>query len=656
MIPRLRSRRSNLRAIPIVLLTRYIFLQAARHGVTSSYFADIDFSSLRLHRTTTAASTALVDGQVPLILDADGAPHPIPVIVTDARRRHRARLSQRSTSLEQALAAYRQRRQRHPPPGFDKWVQHALDTDAVLIESFWDRIYHDLAPFWALDPSEMSRRADGWEHVILVRKGKASFIGNVEGRVPWMQLWTSLVDQVASHLPDMDIPINMMDEPRLLVQWERISELVEEERRKRRFTPKSQARTKFSKNVAFKLNKDDDDLDSVYTGTAKGRFKTKWYDKLTPYWELLRLACPPSSPARSALAINDFSTPTLVPPDYAPGYTFAGYVVNFTASADPCTQPHLRGMHGSLVLPISLSTSQDLLPIFGGSKLQANNEILLPGAMYLSSDRAYSDGNYHGPRWAKKKDSLVWRGDATGGQNTPENWAHFHRHRLVQMLNGTVVSAIEAEAQTNPAAMAQTFALPPQDTYPSARRRNGTLGAWLSGFADAGFVHRLCEDCSHVDPYLPTVPGLEMTEQFQHKFLVDADGNSFSARFRSFLQSTSLPLKATIYAEWHDDRLAPWVHFVPLDNSFRDLYAVLEFFADADATKADAKTDADAKADADRPRLADELARQIAEEGKAWAEKVLRHEDMALYVWRLLLEWARLCDERRELLAYVDDL
>lgn len=114
-----------------------------------------------------------------------------------------------------------------------------------------------------------------------------------------------------------------------------------------------------------------------------------------------------------------------------------------------------------------------------------------------------------------------------------------------------------------------------------------------------------------------------MRDQYEYKFLPDADGNSFSARFRGFLRSSSLPLKAIIYAEWHDDRLAPWLHFVPLDNTFQDLYPALEFFADGDGP-------------------GDAAARFIAEQGQRWADRVLRREDMRLYVWRLLLEWARL--------------
>ena len=44
---------------------------------------------------------------------------------------------------------------------------------------------------------------------------------------------------------------------------------------------------------------------------------------------------------------------------------------------------------------------------------------------------------------------------------------------------------------------------------------------------------------------------------------------------------------------------------------------------------------------------------KIALGGKEWAEKVLRREDMQVYVYRLLLEYARLCDDNRERLGWM---
>lgn len=47
-----------------------------------------------------------------------------------------------------------------------------------------------------------------------------------------------------------------------------------------------------------------------------------------------------------------------------------------------------------------------------------------------------------------------------------------------------------------------------------------------------------------------------------------------------------------------------------------------------------------------------EEGERIAEAGREWAGKVLRKEDMEIYMFRLLLEWGRLTDDRRDELGY----
>merc|ERR1711939_612796 len=43
----------------------------------------------------------------------------------------------------------------------------------------------------------------------------------------------------------------------------------------------------------------------------------------------------------------------------------------------------------------------------------------------------------------------------------------------------------------------------------------------------------------------------------------------------------------------------------------------------------------------------------LAETGREWAGKVLRKEDMEVYFFRLLLEWGRLTDDKRDELGFV---
>lgn len=552
--------------------------------------------------------------------------HAIDELISRARKLQDAQLTEQSHDVATAAARYRTRRGRHPPPGFDKWMAYALDHNAIVVEKFFDRIYHDLTPFWALDPNTTASRAESWHHVVRVRDGVASGVGNTEGLVAWLELWTSLVAEAAPFLPDVDMPINYMDESRLLVKWEDIAAYVDTERRGRKMP---------SADDVFQNYTGLAHVDARGHGNGTKAYDPAWITKDSPrYWDLARKTCPPGSPSRNVQALSDFSNPPSFPPKWKPAFSYHGYVQNFSAAADPCTQPHLRSLHGTFVEPLSTSTSTELIPLFGGSKLTMNNEILIPGAMYLTGDPFYSGGEDHGPPWDTKNTTIVWRGAASGGRNKKDNWMHFQRHRLLEMLNATTVSRIEKSG-----GRAKTFEIPGVRAYDFERRRDRTIGELLDVISDTGFNDLLCfprDECDYVTPYFHEVPSLPMRAQYGDKFIPDADGNSFSARFRGLLMSTSLPLKATIYAEWHDDRLLPWLHFVPLDNTFQDLYAVLAYLVDTDQ--------------------GDAAAHMIASAGKLWAEKVLRRDDMLLYVWRLLLEFARVCDENRDNMGYVEDL
>ncbi|KAG6027333.1 hypothetical protein E4U41_000959 [Claviceps citrina] len=546
--------------------------------------------------------------------------HPARKLMVEAKAHHDALLAKRSHSLEAAAAAYRTRRGRHPPPGFDLWFEGASKADAIIVEDFFDRIYKDLTPFWALDASLVKRRANAWHHVVRVRNGTARGHGDTTDLVPWLQLWTALVEEMAEFLPDVDMPINYMDESRLLVPFDRVAELVQKEAKERKMVDVEHA-------TAIYQGLLDTDL------ASPDLYDPKWYGPGEQYWDLFVRTCGPDTPAHGVQQLTDWSGPASFPSNYRPEYAYRGYIKNFTASSDACLQPHLRQLHGSFIEPISLSSTEELIPLFGGSKLPQNNDILIPGAMYLDKGDFYSGGESHGSGWERKKDGAVWRGEGSGGRAKEHNWHHFHRQRLVQMLNATVILQAE-ETGGRP----ETFDLPPADLYPSARLHDGNLGAWIKEFANAGFVG-ICgpEECPFYVDVFSKQAHVPMKKQYEYKFLPDVDGNSFSARFRGFLRSTSLPLKATVYAEWHDDRLVPWVHFVPFDNTFRDLYPLLDYFSDNGGP-------------------GDAAARFIAEQGQAWSEKVLRREDMRLYVWRLLLEWARVCDDNRHTLAYVADL
>ncbi len=105
-----------------------------------------------------------------------------------------------------------------------------------------------------------------------------------------------------------------------------------------------------------------------------------------------------------------------------------------------------------------------------------------------------------------------------------------------------------------------------------------------------------------------------------------------------------------------------------MDNRFADFYGIMQYFLgyqgdDAFRREGEAEAEAEGKGgrwagDDGRNRVEgrDEVAGRIAEAGQDWAAKVLRREDMQVYVLRLLLEYARVSDGRRDVLGYVADL
>jgi hypothetical protein len=598
--------------------------------------------------------------------------HPIDKLIAIAEESFQDTLSRQIKSLDEAASIYRTRRGRHPPPGFDAWYAFATARDAVLVEDFFDRIYNDLGPFWAIKPRRIRQQAHAAEQKVVVRNGTAT--QETDKDRAWMNLWEDLVRSLQEGLPDMDVPINVMDEPRVMVPWETVDGYMGEIRKT--MLPVEAVVEEYTALEEFR---DNTTVDWQWLGPSV----TSPTGKKGPrsYWSLVRSACSPESPSRRAPLFEDIWTnqshelpehqaANLLPTTFPPG-THHGYVRNWTRTTDPCQHPHLQGLHGSFVEPISLKTSQQLFPLFGGSKLPMNNDILLPAAMYWSDDPLYSGGRTHGGTWESKNNSIMWRGAASGGRNKKELWQRYQRQRFVSMLNGTQVSGAERSNSTG-IGPGDNMRLPPSNPYNVHHQTLLTLGSYISNITDASFFDLLCDpaDEDYYRNFYTVTAKIPMSDMYGYKYLPDIDGNSFSGRYRGFLKSTSLPIKTTVYKEWHDSRLVPWVHFVPMDNTFVDFYGIVEYFlgeepdwsGPAEPTPSEVAGDGEKKAEKRMPPMQakrnghDAAAKKIALQGQEWAEKVLRREDMQIYVYRLLLEYARVCDDRRERMGWVGDL
>jgi hypothetical protein len=101
------------------------------------------------------------------------------------------------------------------------------------------------------------------------------------------------------------------------------------------------------------------------------------------------------------------------------------------------------------------------------------------------------------------------------------------------------------------------------------------------------------------------------------------------------MTTNALIFKSTVYPEWYvppppictqtktrirrfTDRLAPWVHYVPIQIDYSDLYDALVFF----------------RGDLAGRGAHEDLAARIAREGREWSLKFWRKEDMTAYLFR----------------------
>ncbi|KAH0551759.1 hypothetical protein GP486_007022 [Trichoglossum hirsutum] len=175
--------------------------------------------------------------------------HPIERLVLEAETAFEKLVSTRASDLKSAAAAYRSRRGRHPPPGFDAWFDYAQNHDSLVIEEFFDQIYHDINPLWALPPDQMRRDVRASEDLVRVRKGKTKKVGEF-----WrMGVWSDMIGHIARYLPDMDIAFNSKDEPRLSVEWEEMARYVQKEAEGRKIIDAAEVVSEYSGGCLLSL-------------------------------------------------------------------------------------------------------------------------------------------------------------------------------------------------------------------------------------------------------------------------------------------------------------------------------------------------------------------------------------------------------------------
>ena len=578
--------------------------------------------------------------------------HPIDMLIYQAKSQHDYYESHatQSYTLEEAVAHYRRRYQMTPPPGFDDWYQYALTRNSLIIDQY-DQIYNDMLPFWSIQPQQLRQStwellSNPWNDVggIKIRKGVASLFDNVPGTHRWMLEGTAaMINNFAHHLPDIDLVFNLNDEARVAVPRSEIEHL----RNSARAVEDRSGKQSWSMDRAesWSLIKEEAYTETVLQDMA---FQNTFLD-------FGSVSCEQASPARTTRDL--YSHSRLCVSCLAP-HSMGQFLSNWTLSADICHQPDMAYLHGFYLSPAAFRGAHTLVPIFSQSKPHGFNDILYPSAwnymdkvVYAPTDPSSDPdtGTYNpghpDPPFEAKQNTLFWRGATSEGVSSGNHaWRGMTRQRLVHLANNLTSSVHDS------ATLLIQDDSPAADRYKYTTVPGNTIKSLLS--SDIAVVDKIVRcggiglhDCTDQEAEFGLVSPADFQSHWQYRYLFDLDGAGFSGRFLAFLRSHSLPFKTALFREWYDDRLTAWHHFVPQDTRLHAVWSTLAYFAGVNGTLADGK-----KVEMKSHLIEGE---RIAEQGREWAGKVLRKEDMEIYFFRVLLEWGRLTDDNRENLGFV---
>ena len=153
----------------------------------------------------------------------------------------------------------------------------------------------------------------------------------------------------------------------------------------------------------------------------------------------------------------------------------------------------------------------------------------------------------------KPTHKVLWRGSPDGIAVLPSTeWKLSHRFRLIALANSTDV--------TNQ----QTLRVTERDWLGRDYQRDvltdlGALNARYTDMKTTGHVDQCGDEdyCDIINKDWHPAPRASLEAMSQHRYVMDVDGNAYSARFRAHLMSNQVPLKATIWSGWYTGRIQP---------------------------------------------------------------------------------------------------
>lgn len=494
----------------------------------------------------------------------NGPPHPVQLLHQQAIRDFEELLSQQSQSPDEAAAEYEDRYGKPPPPGFKEWVKYALRQHSPIIDEF-DTISENVEPFHRYSPERLKNLM---EKATAGDNAAATLCSYTKADgfkdcAYFADVMEWIFGDAKKRLPDIKVPVNTLDEPSVLL-----------------------------------MNDANDDMASEWPNLARQNIVEKVAE-----------ACM----VRGQTTVDRLLTNKVE--------TFGlPFVQSVEEEKDLCLHPEYKDYHGFLNSPTSFRQLGTAVPLLSRAAPYPFADILMPSPHYAFPHNLYN--RILDTPWHKKKNAVFWHGSTTGGHwHKDTSWRHGHRQRLAILANmhakGQNYTYLQLANDTGQAS-------DPWHTYTTPHLDRKLYNVHISAALQ-------CDDdeCEQQARFFRIGEHSDQppTQPYRYRFAFDIDGNSYSGRFHKALAGHTTPLKMSIFREWHDERLVPWLHYVPVSQSMDELPELMRFLATTDEGQ--------------------EVAFRIAEEGRKWYHRALTPVHQGLYLYRLFLELAWLLDPER---------
>ncbi|KDN42124.1 hypothetical protein RSAG8_06982, partial [Rhizoctonia solani AG-8 WAC10335] len=502
-----------------------------------------------------------------------------------------------STTLSATVKEYERRYGRQPPKGFEKWYEFARSVNFKLIDEF-DQIDRDITPFLALPHRIMQHRLelaskDDHSYHFMIKDGNSS-IGGPLAHWDVAAEFGRLVEPFVKNLPDMKFYVSGHDSgPTILPEDMRL------------------AVNKVLKEGKRLTEEEVMHLDDLERNPRRGVANACLQDPVTFY--------PSDLPERNLHT-----------------HTF---ISDHRGSMSFCTNPTILNnpvkRHGYFAYDVPHQRLAS--PLFVQSQPEAGGAILHPALQsYVSAEKYYDRFGSIVP-WQNRSEKVFWRGRTTGEWfNQAHDWRFSHRIRIHTLTT-------PGGNRIDPSVAPEVEVLVEDGLDEGVQLRNYSRDALNEKYMDVGLIGGpvQCEELE-VDHTCQTMAdslnwGKETGWEagLSNKFLLDIDGNGWSSRFQRLLTSGAVVFKMTIFPEWNSDWLIPYYHYVPIQVDYSDLYDTVAFFSGTP----------------DGLPGHDDLAEKIGAQAHRFAAEQWRTEDMQVYVYRLLLEYARMVADEPDVIT-----